>query len=340
MDLAMVGGMVLGAAVITKSPALFFVLLSPFSLILTSFKKLNLISLGKIFGLWLIVYFFAFLIYNALRLGPNFQMIALRNKDYVFTLKEILSHPLDPLRPHLNDIKEWFPNLFTPPILLSSLGGLFLGMKTRRKESLVLFLWFLVPLAAQVLIAKVFNSRYLFFTIFPLIIFAGLFFEELLKRVKKIWFKIFILIIFFSLSFKYNFFLLTNPAKAPLTEEMKSGYLRDWTSGYGISEVRDFLKKEAEKNKIVVGTEGFFGTLPDGLQIYFDKNLNVTIIGVGLEFQEIPESLKEAALTTPTYLVINQSRLRIGEDNLELLLKIPKVAGTKGQDYLLLFKVK
>jgi len=341
-DLAMSGGIVLGAALITKSPALFFALLFPFSLILASFKKLNLISLGKIFGLWLIVYFFAFLIYNALRLGPNFQMIALRNKDYVFTLKEVFSHPLDPLRPHLNDVKEWFPNLFTLPILLISLGGLVLAIRSRKKESLVLFLWFFIPLTAQVLIAKVFNSRYLFFTIFPLIIFAGLFLETLFGKIKKWWAKVLVFLIFFILALRYDFLLLTDPSKAPLTEEMKSGYLRDWTSGYGIPEVRDFLKKEAEKGKVVVGTEGFFGTLPDGLQIYFDKNPNVTIIGVGLEFQEIPESLKEATLTTPTYLVVNQSRLRIsGDANLDLLLKIPKVAGPKGQqDYLLLFKVK
>jgi len=340
IDLAMVGGMVLGVALITKSPALFFALLFPLSLVLASFKKLNLNSLGKIFGLWLIVYFFAFLIYNALRLGPNFQMIALRNKDYVFSFPEILSHPLDPLRPHLNDIKEWFPNLFTFPILLVSLGGLVLGIKSRKKESLILFLWFFVPLTTQVLIAKVFNSRYLFFTIFPLIIFAGLFLENLFAKIKKRWAKALVFLIFFILALRYDFLLLTDSSKAPLTEEMKSGYLRDWTSGYGIPQVRDFIKKEAEKGKVVVGTEGFFGTLPDGLQIYFDKDPNVTIIGVGLEFQEVPQPLKEAALTTPTYLVVNQSRLRIDNSCLKLIFKIPKVAGPKGQDYLLLFKIE
>jgi len=340
-DLAMIGGIILGGALITKSPALFFAFLFPFSLILISFKKLKLSHLGKILGLWLIVYIFAFTIYNILRLGPNFHMIALRNKDYVFSLKEVLSHPLDPLRPHLNDVKDWFPNLLTLPILLTSFGGLILGVKNRKKESLVLFLWFLIPLTTQLFIARVFNSRYLFFTIFPLIIFAGLFLEKLLKRIKKVWLKILVLLIFLSLSFKYDFFLLTNPARAPLTEEMKSGYLRDWTSGYGINEVKEFIKKEAETKKLVVGTEGFFGTLPDGLQIYFDKNPNATILGVGLEFEEIPEALKKASLNDPTYLVINQSRFRVKDtSNLELIFKIPKVAGSRRQDYLLFFKIK
>jgi len=341
IDLAMVGGIVLGAALITKSPALFFALLFPLSLILAPFKKLNLNSLGKIFGLWLIVYSFAFLIYNVLRLGPNFQMIALRNKDYVFTFTEILSRPLDSLRPHLNDVKEWLPNLFTFPILLASLGGLVLGIKSRKKESLILFFWFFVPLITQVLIAKVFNSRYLFFTIFPLIIFAGFFLDNLFEKMKKRWLGLLVFLVFFVLALRYDFFLLVNPSKAPLTEEMKSGYLRNWTSGYGIPQVRDFIKKEAEKGRVVVGTEGFFGTLPDGLQIYFDKDPNVTIIGVGLGFQEIPQPLKEAALTTSTYLVVNQSRLRINNSpHLKLIFKTPKVAGPKGQDYLLLFKVE
>ena len=43
----------------------------------------------------------AFIIYNILRLGPQFRMIALRNQDYVWSISEILKHPLDPLKPHL-----------------------------------------------------------------------------------------------------------------------------------------------------------------------------------------------------------------------------------------------
>jgi len=60
---------------------------------LFNFKKPFIQRLAKLIGLWLISAFFVFLGYNALRLGPNFAMIAARNKDYVFTLSEITAHP-------------------------------------------------------------------------------------------------------------------------------------------------------------------------------------------------------------------------------------------------------
>src|SRR4030042_1949217 len=81
LDLAMITGLILGGALITKSPATFFAILLPAVIILIPFENLKTAFL-KIFRLgllWLVVYFFAFAIYNILRLGPNFHMIALRN---------------------------------------------------------------------------------------------------------------------------------------------------------------------------------------------------------------------------------------------------------------------
>jgi hypothetical protein len=105
--------------------------------------------------------------------------------------------------------------------------------------------------------------------------------------------------------------------------------------------VRDFLKNFSRDKKIVVGTEGHFGTLPDGLMIYFDKDSQVTILGVGINLVEIPKELKEAAQTTPTFLVINQSRINIEDKTgLKLILKIPKQPGPKGQDFLLLYQLE
>jgi len=91
----------------------------------------------------------------------------------------------------------------------------------------------------------------------------------------------------------------------------------------------------------VVGTEGSFGTLPDALMIYFDKDSQVTILGVGLGLDKIPEPLKEAALTTPTYLVVNQSRMLAQDDpGLKLIMKVAKQPGPEGQDHLLLYQLK
>ncbi len=86
IDLAIFAGLVLGGGLITKSPAMFFLVLIPITVLLMEFKKREwVVQLFKLVGLWLIVYLFGFGIYSLLRLGPEFQMIGLRNKDYVFS---------------------------------------------------------------------------------------------------------------------------------------------------------------------------------------------------------------------------------------------------------------
>jgi hypothetical protein len=207
---------------------------------------------------------------------------------------------------------------------------------------LLLLVWFALPILFQSFFAKVFTPRYVLFAIFPLIIFASFAADWFLNKLKK---KIYLwpvlLILIFSLAIRYDYLLLSAPEKAPLPEGKRRGYLVEWTSGYGINEVRDYLKEVSKNQRIVVGTEGHFGTLPDGLMIYFDKDPQVTMIGVGINLEEIPKELKEAAQTTPTYLVINQSRIKIKEETgLKLILKIPKQPGPKGQDSLLLYQLE
>ncbi|MBM3205646.1 phospholipid carrier-dependent glycosyltransferase, partial [Candidatus Shapirobacteria bacterium] len=144
LDLALITGIVLGLALITKSPAVFFALLLPLGIILTiNWKK----KIWSLLGFWIIVYLLGFGFYNfLLRLGPGFQMIALRNKDYVFTWQEILSHPLDPLKPHLGDLASWLPNLLTWPILLLIILGIYFAFKKNWLIAFFLFAWFAFPL--------------------------------------------------------------------------------------------------------------------------------------------------------------------------------------------------
>jgi len=346
LDLAILTGMILGGGLITKSPALFFALLMPISLLLLNFRQKSFFkTLLKYAALFLVAYVFAFCIYNLLRLGPNFQMLSSRNQDYVFSIKEILKHPLDPLLVHLRDISHWFPNLFTWPVLIFSTLGIFIGLldKKKRKISLVLLAWFVIPVMVQSSFARVFTPRYLFWTIFPLFVFGAFSFEFLWKKFKdRPHFALLMILLLTVLPLRYNYLLATDPQRAPLSEPKRSGYLEKWTSGYGIVEVRDYLVAAAEKDHLNVGTEGYFGTLPDGLQIYFDKDSRVTIFGVGLGLTKIPDALIESAdkKEARTFLVVNQSRMKVGDPRLELIFKVPKAVGKTDQDYLLFYEVK
>ena len=345
-DLAMIGGMVLGGALLTKSPAMFFALFFPVALLLllpNKTKKSSKIIFLRIFALWLIVWLFGFGIYNfLLRLGPGFQMVAIRNKDYLFTFKEILSHPLDPLKPHLGDLRQWLPNLLTWPIFLVSLGGILIGLRKKLKVTLFLLIWFLIPLLAESVFAKVFTPRYILFTAWPLLIFATFFLDWVFIKIKQRYWLMVLLMVILIPAFRYDWWLLASPGKAPLPRNLRSGHLEEWTAGQGIKESAAFLKERAKKGPVFVGTEGYFGTLPDGLQIYLEGTPNIRVIGVGWPVVKVHPSLINSLVDNEVYLLVNQSRLNLlpQANGLVLIKEYPKAAWPDGhRDKLLLFQL-
>lgn len=331
LDLAMITGMILGAALITKSPAIFFAVLLPVCLIirLNEFKK-SPFQLVKMSSLFLVVYFFAFVIYNSLRLGASFHMIAIRNRDYIFSLQEVLQHPWDPFQFHIREIGEWFGSLLTWPIFLGAIGSIILGAKNKR--ILLLFFWCLIPLIIQSFFAKVFTARYLLFAVPPLLIISAWFWEKILKKPL-----FFILLLLWPIWFDY--LLLTNPQKTSLPKRERLGYFEEWTAGYGIKEIADYAREKAKGKNVVIATEGFFGTLPDGLQIYLNHAPGITVFGTGqIDVFQITDSIKNAAQENLAYFVVNESRMKAKDDpNLKLIKEFPKAVRSDGTREKLLF---
>lgn len=317
LDLAMLTGFSLGFASLTKSSAVFFAAL----------LSLNLIFLKKVFGyikylaLLSVSFVIAFGMYNIQRLGPNFHLLTSRTKDYVFPLSKILSNPLDPVIYNFPSAIGWIFILGPSVILLFGILGTWFNYKKFTKEVLILLAWFLGPIIFQSIFAKTFTARYILFTLPSFYILSASVFLVEKKWIKKV--LVVLVAVFIAHSVYTDYYLLTNPLKAPLPRRERMGYLEEWSSGIGIKEVSEFLKKEAGTlqpgEKIVVGTEGYFGTLPDGLQIYLKDYPNVVVIGVGVNLTELPQSLRESKEAgNKTYLVINNSRLRAKPDELGL----------------------
>lgn len=346
-DLAMLAGFTLGGAWLTKSPALFFALMLPTLWLFASWKKgLKRVikKVIKLFGLTIPMVTIGYGMYNILRLGPNYSMIAKRNLDYVWPISHILTSPFDPLLPFLNRSLQWLEMMGPWMILILAIFGLLVSYKKYWKELLVLSIWFLAPIVVQSEYAKVLTARYILFSLPFLIIIAASSFNV----IKKSWLNlaVFALAFFVAQSAVFDYSLLTNPNKANLPRSERSGYLEEWSAGQGIKETADYILSEHSKNpseKIVVGTEGYFGTLPDGLEIYLNNIPNVTVIGVGLNFDDMPKPLVDSRKSgNQTYLLVNQSRFHYSPSkyNLEVVAKFPKAIDPSGnQDYLLLMKL-
>lgn len=354
LDFAMLTGFALGATWLTKSPGVFFLALLPSTILLAKWKggpgsrlshqRRASPSAGlvlRLFGLWTISWIIALGMYNILRLGPNFHMIELRNKDYIFTFQEVLKHPLDPFSIHIKEIISWFWTLLPGTVLLTSLLGVALNFKKYWREILLLSAWTILPLFVQSEFAKVFTARYILFTIPPVFVLASLGLNKLPRKIISP-----LIAIIVAIPLYLDYLLIMTPEKAPLPRRERSGYLEEWTSGTGIRDVAQFINAEHEKKpeeKIIVGTEGFFGTLPDGLQIYLADKQNIIVIGVGISMSDVNESLINAKKSNDrVFLVVNDSRLNAEPENigLQLLKDYPKTIKPDGsRDRLLLLEV-
>lgn len=328
LDLAMILGAVLGASWLTKSPAIYFVVLSLITFVIYNNRQPKKIYLPIISA------FIAFCIYNILRLGPQFAQIAIRNRDYVWPLTEILKHPLDPLIPHLKDIINLYSYYISLPFILSPL--LFFIFKKKYKFDLQIFtitLWWILPLIANAAMAKVFTARYILFTLPPFILLLAHFLKPIfVKKYILIFLILFIpnLWRIYQISFKpYNL-------KLPSTD---TGYISGWTSGWGIKEVSKYLISRSKVANVIVGTEGAFGTLPDGLQIYTNNVPQLTVFGVGIDITEIPAKLIDAKnFGDEVYLLFNSSRLKLTSVDMSKLTLINSISKPDA-DTLVLYRL-
>ena len=345
LDVAMILGFVLGGALLTKSPALYFSLLLPTLVLFIQKKK----DFWRYFILLIPTYLIGYGIFNILRLGPNFHMLALRNLDYVYPLSHILSSPLDPFKPFVDRSKEFYWIMGGGSLMIMWLVSYLVNFKSKLKELFVLTVWFLGPILISSEFSKTMTARYVLFSLPFYVIIASAIFLINTKKLKIIQFLLISIFVVWSLAFNYK--LLSNPETANLPRSERSGYLEEWTAGQGIREISDYLKSQSLRNNqtIVVGTEGYFGTLPDGLQIYFDSSpipsngSKVKVIGIGLQLDKVPEQLVDAKKAGDiVYMVVNNERMNTDYTKLDLKLikefkKATRPNGTTQS--LLLFEV-
>jgi 4-amino-4-deoxy-L-arabinose transferase-like glycosyltransferase len=335
-------GFAIGGGLLTKSPAIIFYLWAILAILFTFDSKKFTTGLWRklVWGLLLTVVI-SQTMYLVLRLGVGFQMIGARNQDYVYTIKEVLSHPLSPLVGNIKTTANWLFLLFTPTVLILGVLG-YLNSKTRR-QYLLLILVALIPLVFQASIAKVYTSRYILYAVLPLIPLAGLGLHWLFVR-KGILIKSSV-VLFLSVPVLFTFVYLKNPGAVPMPVDMRSGYFSEWTAGFGQKEVAQYLlNEEAKGNSVVVFTEGTFGTLPDGLQIYTEGHKNITIVGSTPNIYEIPSGLLNTSKDNLRYYVLNASRNHLPSSEmakLELIAEYPKFTRADGtHESLLFFRLK
>jgi len=75
--------------------------------------------------------------------------------------------------------------------------------------------------------------------------------------------------------------------------------------------------------------------------MYLEKVPNITVIGVGQPVTEISPKLLSGLADNRVFLLVNDTRLKVGSDSrLKLINKYPKAVSSSGeQESLLLFEI-
>jgi 4-amino-4-deoxy-L-arabinose transferase-like glycosyltransferase len=314
LDLALLLGGVLGAALLTKSPGIFYFYLFPTSLIFLRGEEGR--RRWRQFLVWMalaaLVVLVAQFFVNLQRLSPWFYMIKEKNHNFVVTTRELRAAPWRWLPGNLRAFSHWIVGYLTPPVVLLVVLGAVGSLFTHRRAVLLLAGYFFIPLIASALFGKIIYARYLMFFIMPLLIMAGrgleMTFFWLLRRGRVSVVSAGLLsLLLLAPAIRTDVFLVTNPPLAEIPDNDKNQYVDDWPAGYGSREVVAFLKEKAREGKVTVATEGTFGLMPYALELYLVDNPRVEILSYW-PVDEIPPEVVSRARDHPTYFVFNQTQ--------------------------------
>lgn len=309
-----------GAALWTKLPAVLFIpsllLFSVLPVRKTWFERsklLTLIGTGLGGGL---------LLFSLLKLNPTFGQLFSRGSDFLYPWRDVFFEGAwRQTLPNIPTYISYFVTYLSWPLMALVVAGLFIQDKQRTFQ--VLFwaaLLFLLPIS---LLGRVVYPRYLlpaalFFTLSGSLVIQSLV-DQFINRTNQIPAKsvagMVIALILAQILVISSAFIgpsLFNASTIPFVSADTTQYLTEWSSGHGLKETAELIQSAKKSSTLAVATEGYFGTLPDGLSMYFHRRSveGLYIEGIGQPVISIPESFKlRANKYDQVWLVVNSHRM-------------------------------
>lgn len=265
-------GIILGAGFFIKSSALLFIA-TYFVLILfvllKSKKKTEQIKLLGI-AVSMIIFTTLFLLIN-----PQFWATLSGNVRYSLTLTELLHFPFNSRMINLeaNILISFF--YLTPFVFLASLFGTYLILKTKKSNNLLLIFWIIISLVLQTILVRGTTQRYLI-SYLPLLLIPAAYFFQIIIEKKKAAGLLLVTFSFLAPIILTSILIFQPPLYFSVMEKTNSysdgGYLRSFTSGYGVVEAKNYIEKDSGNERTFVGIALNTGNPESAMLAYFYKN--------------------------------------------------------------------
>jgi len=320
----LLAGLFFGLSIYSKIPAILF---TP-GLFLLIFLNKNVTKnyiIGNSLKIALTILFGLFL-FSLLYFVPSFSQLFGRGSDFLFPLSDVLAGKWKETLPSIPTYFGYFVSYMTPTLIMFIIIGLF---AKKNKRMVHVFVWggllFVLPIG---LMGKMVYARYLFpatlfftlssvFAIEDIFVWTKLISKKLIWQTLSVSFLVLLLANTFGNSGVFIATSMTDHRNIPFNSSDTVQYLTEWSSGHGLVQTVELIKKESKDKTIAIATEGSFGSLPDGLNLYFHRKdvSNIAIDGVGYPVIGIPEKFAQTARNyDQQWLVINSHRLNFDLD--------------------------
>ncbi len=321
-DTALLLGSSLGAAFLTKSSGLIFLLLSPITILISKFHQSRRLRQFFTWSTFLLTAFFlSQIIYSILRLSPFFYRIQQKNDEFIIPLSQFLSQPFTMTFGNAKSLLTWQIGYLTLPLSLLVLIA-FINRKYFRQH-LLLALYYLIPFFMIASFNKIIFPRFLLFSTPYLLILAASGLNTLLSSQSDRFTQIGIALLVLLLPSVTVFHLLFHPDQAAIPQADRDQYWDSWPAGHGIDQIVAFFSQQSQSQPLFIGTQGTFGLFPHSLEVYLYGNDNVEINSYW-PVSTIPEEVIVKSLEKPTYFIYNELEDIPPQDNLTLIMEFEK----------------
>lgn len=276
LDVALIFGFCSGIALLTKSSAQMFLVVSFFtSFLLIDFKKRKksgTLSFVFLFGL---VFFLSQIIYNVQRLSPFMHYLSKKNTTFVMSLAEWIKSPFEMVLSNLKTIPYYVSSESGWIVVPFALFGFYLLFKKNIRLFFFFLAWVLIPYLGISFMTRVLFPRYIMFFGSLLIILTSYFLGEI-KR-KGLFITFFSLIIAVFLVFQYP--MWTNYTKILFPETDRGQYIVGPNVGLGMDKIIAFAREKSKEKPVRIIAEGDFGLTGDMLDVFLRQNDRIFIQG-------------------------------------------------------------
>lgn len=323
---AILWGISLGFAFLSKATALTFLGLLPVIICILLFKKDLLKSWKKLAMFTVIASVLGYGINSIQRLSNAYYLTERKTAEFQIPLNELLADPLQKTFSNLNAVFGWIiPYVTIPLFVLGVAAFIYLFIKKWRIGLALLILW-IIPVIFLATVGRIIFPRYFVFTIPYFLLPISFLIPELMKY-KKFKYKWFVLAAFFLIlipALKFDHKLLTDPVNAPFPTTDKYQYIYDHPSGYGLDQVFEYIDGQLDSGKsVTVVTQGTFGLYPYAFNLNYWNTDNIKIMPK-FPLDKIDEEMLNAQKNSDVYLIFKEE-WEVPEDlPVETVLRVPK----------------